>query len=315
MLPNRYNLHNVKRTLRNPRLLLGEAAELGVAANRPVAARRHPPAEGRDVVAADWDTLLILDACRYDVFREVSTLPGTLRSAVSKGSESREFMRRNFGGRRLHDTVYVTANPHAETVLDDETFHHIEKLYLDRWDEAFGVCLPEVVAAAARDAAETYPEKRLVVHFMQPHAPYIGEYGRTVEHNEAHDPRAEVRAVWTNIRYGFTDTTTEQVRTAYRENLELVLEEVAGLSADLDGKTVVTADHGELLGDRLFPIPVRGYGHPPGLRAPGLIRVPWLELPCESRRAVRADPPQTTETTAERSVIERRLADLGYLPS
>lgn len=313
MLPNRYNLHNVKRTLRNPRLLLGEAAELGVAVNRPIISRFHPPEKGLSVMDADWDILLILDACRYDIFEEVSSLPGTLRRMASKGSESRQFMRRNFNGRKLHDTVYITANPHTETVIGDKTFHHIEKLYLDRWNEDMGVCLPEAVVEAAQDAEEDFPNKRLIIHFMQPHAPYIGSYGQTVEHNEAHDPRAEVRAVWTNIRYGFTDTTKEEVRTAYRENLEIVLEAVERLRSDLNGKTIVSADHGELLGDRLYPIPVRGYGHPPGLRAPSLIHVPWLELPYNSRREIRSEPPLSQERTAEENVIQQRLVDLGYI--
>lgn len=314
MLPNRYNLQNLRRLFENPYLLSGELSRLGGELNRPFAARRNPQSDGIAVMDEDWDNLLILDACRYDMFERVNELPGTLRCRVSKGSESRQFMRRNFAGRTFHGTVYVTANPHAER-LSDKTFHFIDKVYADHWDDDAGVVRPEVVVETAREAADAYPQKRLIVHFMQPHAPYLGPHGRTVEHNVTQDPSEEVRAVWANIRYGLTDTTIADVRRAYVENLELVLEHVAALRDALDGKIVVTADHGELLGDRLRPIPVRGYGHPPGLRVPALVRVPWLELPSESRREIRSAPPQSTEADLDRTTLERRLADLGYLDS
>lgn len=312
MLPARYNLRNLRRLSENPRLLSGELSRLGEQLDRPFAARRNPQSDGIAVMDEDWDTLLILDACRYDVFERVNKLPGTLRCRVSKASESWQFMRRNFAGRTLHNTVYVTANPNAEQ-LPDGTFHFVDKLYADHWDEEAGVARPEAVAEIARETAEAYPQKRLIVHFMQPHAPYLGPHGRTVEHNTTQDPNEEVRAVWANIRYGLTDTTIADVRRAYVENLELVLEHVAALHDALDGKTVVTADHGELLGDRLRPIPVRGYGHPPDLRVPALVRVPWLELPSESRRDIRSAPPHSAEADLDQATLERRLADLGYL--
>ena len=56
------------------------------------------------------------------------------------------------------------------------------------------------------------------------------------------------------------------------------------LIESLDGKTVVTSDHGNLFGRRLWPIPLQKYGHPPGLRFPELIEVPWHETPFENRR-------------------------------
>jgi hypothetical protein len=35
----------------------------------------------------------------------------------------------------------------------------------------------EVVTEAALEAAEWYPNERLIVHYLQPHAPYIGPTG------------------------------------------------------------------------------------------------------------------------------------------
>jgi len=38
---------------------------------------------------------------------------------------------------------------------------------------------------------------------------------------------------------------------AYNENLDIVLTEIEALLDELDGKSVITADHGNLVGERL----------------------------------------------------------------
>jgi len=67
------------------------------------------------------------------------------------------------------------------------------------------------------------------------------------------------------------------LREAYEENLITVLEYVAELSreilhADPSSKIVITADHGELLGED------RKYAHPYGSRDPILVEVPWFKI-------------------------------------
>lgn len=56
---------------------------------------------------------------------------------------------------------------------------------------------------------------------------------------------------------------------AYEKNLEQVLEHVEELSNILEGKTVVTADHGDLLGENGL------YGHPGNSNLKVLRKVPW----------------------------------------
>jgi len=51
----------------------------------------------------------------------------------------------------------------------------------NEWDEEYKTILPGDIAAAAHDAYETCPNKRLIVHFMQPHVPFIGDLGREIE--------------------------------------------------------------------------------------------------------------------------------------
>ena len=44
--------------------------------------------DGTHIMDEDWDNLIILDACRYDLFEEVNTIDGTLESRISLGSAS-----------------------------------------------------------------------------------------------------------------------------------------------------------------------------------------------------------------------------------
>lgn len=74
---------------------------------------------GVDVFDADWDILVILDACRYDLFEAVSDLPGDLERRESKAGNTVGFLRANVAGRDLRDTVYVSANPQFRKLEDE----------------------------------------------------------------------------------------------------------------------------------------------------------------------------------------------------
>ncbi|MBX0296662.1 sulfatase-like hydrolase/transferase [Haloarcula nitratireducens] len=257
--------------------------------------------KGFDLVEKDWDTAIILDACRYDFFKNRNRLlQGSLKKEISPGSESREFIQRSFVGRDLHDTVYVTANPYTKLVEPD-TFH---KIFLDEaWDEQGDQAPADRVTNVAMDAHKKYPEKRIIVHYMQPHLPIIPS-----EQNSINDSLKGVRE-----GYWPTGTTTmTEVRKAYAANLEYVLEYIEELIETVDGKIVVTADHGELLGERQSPIPVRGTDHFPNLYVPELIEVPWLTIREEKRRKITEEPPED-EFTVDEEATQDRLKALGYI--
>lgn len=270
------------------------------------------------VMEEDWDTLLILDACRYDMFEEANDLEGKLEHRISLGSTSEEFLERNFDGKEYFDTVYVNANPYVPYLdLDEGTFHEVVNL-LDEWDEGLQTVHPETVVEAAIEAHHRYPNKRLIVHFMQPHAPFIGPKGR---HDETkgwdpnrEDPSLQGETVWQHLRNEKSVRSDElnQVWEAYKENLEVVLEHVEELLPRLDGDTVITSDHGNLVGERLYPIPSKQrFGHPLGVYHPGLVRVPWFRIDGENSRLIRDDAPKSEES-ADREVTEERLRALGY---
>lgn len=314
LLPGRYNVTNLLKALSSPRMVAGELNRLGMKVNRRIQQSRDD-GDCVDVMDRDWDNCYILDACRMDLFEEANYLAGDLQTVTSCASNTQGFLHANFQGRTFHDTVYVTANPNVYS-LDEQIFHATKTLYRDEWDEEVMTVPPETVAEAAREAHAEYPNKRLLVHFMQPHTPFIGDLGKELpqKHHrpgESADPDEDVRWIWGNLQYGLFDLDEARVWDAYRENLELALAAVEPLLEDVPGKSVVTSDHGNLVGERMRPIPVRMYGHPEGLRSPALVEVPWLEVDGETRRSVTSEPPEADQK-GDRSDVEAQLNALGY---
>jgi len=115
--------------------------------------------------------------------------------------------------------------------------------------------------------------------------------------------------IWIQFEKGSVDPET--VWQAYRNNLDRTLPHVAELLSTLDGKSVVSSDHGNMVGERARPFPIREWGHPRGIYTPELVRVPWLVSHGSDRRHITEDPP-VVEQEVDGSVVADRLTDLGY---
>jgi hypothetical protein len=260
--------------------------------------------DGVDVFAEDWDNLIVLDAARYDEFERCCAIDGRLEKRLSRGATSSEFIRGNFTDRTLHDTVYVSANPHYARLREalDVELHDYIPLHGDEFRDAAGglTTHPETVTEQTLLANETYPQKRLVVHYLQPHQPYLGPSASHLRHG-----RGLIGTLHRN------DLSRRELRSYYRENLELVLEEVAALGDELRGKTVVTADHGEMLGERLFGSPIREFGHWDGMYSDELLEIPWFAMTHTERKKTVAETPQRS-TDIDTESVEEQLQNLGY---
>lgn len=275
------------------------------------------------VMEEDWDNLILLDGCRYDVFAELNELDGDLQSRRSAGTSSGEFLEANFRNEETYfDTIYFSANPHVMFVNKgrgvDEYFHSIIDLVHEEeyWDADLHTVHPKTVVDVVSRYQSDFPDKRYIIHFMQPHFPFIGKKSDDLDFNygffghfpdDAHDTKTP----WAELpKYG--NQEREVVREAYRENLKIVLEHVEELLSTLDGKSVISSDHGNMLGERFWPIPVRGYGHPSGRYVPALTKVPWHVVDSDQRRRIREDPP-VQNNKPDTEVTQQRLRDLGYV--
>jgi len=339
LIPARYNAENLRRVLNDPSLLLREPENikrnLTYYPNRTIGRWLFRREYGKevDVMEQDWDNLIILDACRYDVFSEVNTPDGDLQRIVSKGSHSRDFIDTTFKSQTLNDTVYVSGNVKAAD-LGEDVFHRMVLTYSDEYStgkytsfkERYQRYYPEVVHDLTVENYEQYDQKRFIVHFMQPHAPYLGpeaerlreqftdQYGlrfKAWERREEYDEDATyTESLLSAVEAGYGEP--EDVWKVYVENLRVVLEYVEDLLERMDGKTVITADHGELFGDPTDHLYFgREFAHTKEVYVPELRLVPWLEIDANERRTITPGDP-VGKDTVDKQMHDEQLEALGY---
>lgn len=268
--------------------------------------------KGRRVMEEDWDNLVVLDACRYDLFVEVTGLEADY--IISRGSSTAEFLKENFAGHKYANTVIVTANPVVSRLVKN-CFYYVIPVWKAGWDDRLGTVLPQTVIESAIEAERKYPDKRLIVWFIQPHSPFIGNpeiysstVRRAVEITEFNRSNILASNPWREADKG--NLEIGQVWQAYKKNLEIVLPYAYELARQLKGKTVITSDHGNAFERLWFPLPVRIAGHSPGLYIPALIKVPWLVFESRERKRISEGLPPETERIKVRL---RRLKESGKL--
>lgn len=214
------------------------------------------PPEGVKVMEEGWEYLIILDACRYDAFKQLNGLPGTLEKKISRGSSTEEWLRRNFTG-YYKDTIYISGNPFVSKIEvrgfnASDHFYKIEEVWKYGWDEELGTTPPEAVTKAALQLDEKYPKKRKIIHYLQPHDPFIGHTKLIAKGDKI--------PLWKHPK----------VKQAWLDNLKLVLQEVKDLVEKLEGKIVITADHGDSFRGNFL------MRHPQGIHIKELVEVPWF---------------------------------------
>lgn len=274
-----------------------EGAELGLSA-----VYDRIGGDGIDVIEQDWDTLIVLDACRYDLFEahRPADWPAAIR-VRSRASHTTGWYQTNFTEGPYLDTVLVTANPKAVQERGD-AFHDVVKVYETDWDEKNGTVMPDAMARATIEAHERYPDKRILSHWIQPHYPFVG--GDSL----GYDFFGE--SIWHDLRRGHLDPAT--VYADYAATLDLAIPYVQEVLDAVDGRVVVTADHGNAFGERPWFYPFRLYGHPRGILHPSIVDVPWAVIDCGPRRRITEGEARTV-SAGDDDDVEARLASLGYL--
>ena len=222
-----------------------------------------------NIFEKDWDNLLILDACRLDLYEEVE---GKTDGRTSLGSSTAEFVEKNFSEGDFSDVVYVTGNPHFSKKLfseltgrdPDKTFHEVFHTYMTDWNEENGTVLPESLIRDSITAKKLFPDKKIVIHFMQPHHPFVNS---EIENDSAMVGKDKANKIWSRLER--EEFSKEEIWKAYRENLDYILNEIEEFTEDLEGKTAITSDHGNAVGESTF------YGHPKEVNTKELREVPW----------------------------------------
>jgi len=243
------------------------------------------------VMEEDWDYLIVLDDCRHDTFREV--VDGGANYAISGGTNTTKWLEWNF--REKHkDVIYIAGSPYLASGnlikrLGFNPFYMVKEVWDYGWDISLKTVPPEQVTNAALETLKSFPEKRMIIHYMQPHRPYIGDK-ELLEMDEGTWHTLEgglwgvrkKRTPSTLLRQG--ELSVERVKEAYEENLRIVMKEVRRLEKELPGRVILTADHGEAFGEHGI------YEHGGPLRIEALVKVPWVVLKDEKKQAFHPEP-------------------------
>ncbi|TKX62986.1 hypothetical protein EXE48_04300 [Halorubrum sp. ASP1] len=274
----------------------------------PVQQRIYSDQEAIEILNESWDNILILDACRADLFEQTVNISQFDRYEVrqSKASGTREWTQKNFSGDAAQEVVYVNASPVVSREIGTAVGRFID-VWKQEFDVELGTIPPNKVAEAAIKASEAFPQKRLIVHFMQPHYPFIGHQDLNFTSFQGTDQiemdgSDRASDVWDALSLGIVDQ--KKCWEGYKSNLESVLDVVMPLTERLDGTTVITSDHGNLLGERPFGSPFKLYGHPNRVHHRNLRQVPWAEI----------DNISNSEELSEDELVDmdEQLRALGY---
>ena len=276
---------------------------------------------GTNIFTRNWDVLIILDACRVDAIQEVADeydFISTVDSIWSVGSTSFEWLPLTFQKRHINEirtTAYISGNPYLTpvfrekkdppadqpipfgptdyNVVDPEDFLVLDEVRKYGVDDEEKCVLPRTMTDRAVDVSRSLNPDRLIVHYMQPHEPHIG------------DEKGLGRNVFVPLRKG--QITKHEAWESYLENLRVVLDELELLLSNIDAeKVVISADHGEAFGEFGF------YAHQIGCPLPGVRKVPWIETTATDEDTYTPEIEPGDKQVGEND-LQEHLADLGYL--
>jgi hypothetical protein len=202
----------------------------------------------------EWDLLVILDACRYDLASEseVTNEFGEVSRIWSLGANSPQWIQRTFDAAtddQLSSTAYISANPFTDDAPGDK-LAVVDNVQEYAFDSERGTVPPRAVTDRSIDIIRNNHFDQSIVHYIQPHLPPVnnsGEYSDFITPPEEEEKRDT--NPWEDVEDGSRDG--DRVRRAYEKNLSPVAEEVRLLLNNVDAETVViTSDHGNYLGER-----------------------------------------------------------------
>ena len=265
-----------------------------------------------NVMREKWDILIILDACRYDIFKEnyKEFLGGNVEKRISVGVNTPTWLKNTFTD--YYNDIYISGNPYINSKgIDYNKVGFVATMHfykiVDVWDFGFDKFLrithPLAINKFFFKYYSLYPNKRFIVHYIQPHYPYVSVNPKYIRLQKdvfarSHDgKRTRMENMFNklqsilphNIKWrtagllqnlGFKislgigqiylDEGWSGIRKAYVGDLRFVLRYVFDLVNHIEkGRIIITADHGERLGER------GRFGHG-GRRDKVIIEVPWL---------------------------------------
>ena len=135
----------------------------------------------RDLISDnEWDYLFVIDACRYDYFAKYNFIPGKLEKFTSVGSCTSEWIKKTFSEGDWSDVIYISGTPQVSSYMlkkyiGKNPFYSIDDVWKYNWSEDLNTVHPASLNDALLKSIKLHPNKRHIVHYIQPHQPFIGE--------------------------------------------------------------------------------------------------------------------------------------------
>jgi hypothetical protein len=255
----------------------------------------------------DWDMLVVLDACRPDWMRAVQDefefIPD-VDTIHSVGSHSDEWISKTFNEKyadEMANTIYITGNHYAEG-LEQSSLHRFETAH-DYGTWAYDAVSPpaNIITDLAVKTARESDWERCIVHYMQPHKPFLhttGDRGEIEVKNWSHGYGPYKQYFEGNI-------SLSDIHDGFISNLRYVLNEVELLLGNIDApSTVLTSDHAQALGEGGL------WDHTVGVKHTSMREVPWVETSASNQQNL--EPKEFTTTDYDRETVRENLRLLGY---
>lgn len=257
-----------------------------------------------DILQQDWDILIVLDECRYDYFKEIykDILDnGELKKAISHSTLTREWVNKCFRKKDCSDIIYINTIVSFDMMVKGEhNFFKIVPVWETDWDFDYGTVLPDAVTKSALEWLKRHSNKRMIVHYIQPHEPCVyygggvdGALQKKLTGKHEFPIRINIQKI---ARKYFSEETMwklgnlfgalpkrgkgamfikygrEGIIKGYKEDIKLALREAKKIVDKYPNKNIVImADHGIRLGEH------KNYTHGQPVE-PVVVEVPWLEI-------------------------------------
>lgn len=226
-----------------------------------IAAPDNIPRQKELIHEWDWDTLIILDACRYDML-EVA-LPNRNVEPVSTGvTKTRYWLDDVWIGEDVPEMTYVSTSPWTDPNYEYESGDprvdaspdngrklpeniDVKQVNTDFQQTVRG-CTDQLLQTTRPGCVLNYASSisgRKVIHLMKPHMPFIGQISL-----HATSLGVEELKEYANTYQLLEEekVTVDLLRAAYYYNLRRALEEIGDyLLKNNDERVVITSDHGE----------------------------------------------------------------------
>jgi len=272
------------------------------------------------MIDEEWDILVIFDSCRYDIFRDTykEYFPNAkLTKATNKYITSTEdWLLNTFSNKDCSNIVYMCPIYSLREWIknwpgEHKFFHHVIEVWRTHWNREMETVLPDDMMKLSINTIKEYDDKRIVIHFMQPHHPYMYWGGHKTKTDDLKPYLGDKKPVkkisykrkfadfiegicphlfwrftgrlnmlpeW-NLGYIWYKHGRDGVVKGYTEDLKYILGCAKKIHNQFPNKKmVISADHGEELGDgKIHKIYRMNYK----LQRPKtkqVLEVPWCEV-------------------------------------